>query len=100
QPFAMIRKEDDERAVVGVQAFELGEEIADDLIGGRDLAVIRQLVARGERLRRRVGSVRLVDVEKEEERFSGELFQPALGLPEGFAPRPLETAQAAILLEL
>src|SRR5436309_1301700 len=68
EPFAMIGKEDDERAVVDAGAAERVEKAADDRVGGGDLGVV-WLEARPERLRRVVGGVRLVEVQEKKERL-------------------------------
>src|SRR5690349_3827596 len=67
ESFAMVREQHDRGALVEVERAQAIEQPADDLVGIRNLAVIR--LVRREARRRRVRLVRLVDVEEEEERF-------------------------------
>ncbi len=75
QTLAVVGEQDDERALVEPAAIELGEEIADQRVGGGDLAVVGVGVARAPGFGWAVGRVRLVEMEQEEER-------PAAGLGE------------------
>lgn len=56
--------------VVEPAPVELGEEAADEIVGGGDLAIVGVDVARAERLRRAVGGVRFVEMEEEKKRAS------------------------------
>ena len=67
EPFAVIGEQHDGRALVDARGAQPVEQPADDLVRVGDLAVIR--LVGGEARRRRVGLVRLVDVEEEEERL-------------------------------
>jgi hypothetical protein len=67
QPFPVVRRHDDQGSVVDAEALQEAEEIADDRVGGGDLPVVRERVARAVGLRRIVGHVGLVEVEEEEE---------------------------------
>jgi hypothetical protein len=92
EPFAVIGKQDDGGAVVEIHPAQAIEEAPDDLVGVGDLAVVRRVGAKP--CRRRVGLVRLVDVEEEEERLGAvaplepgfrdrqRLFAAALHLPD------------------
>jgi len=67
EPFAVVGEEDDERPVVDPQLLQLVEKRADDAVRGRHLRVVAVGILRPVRLRRLVGRVGLVRVEKREE---------------------------------
>ncbi len=105
EPFAVVRQEDDEGAVVEALLLQEPEEGPDDRVGRRDLAVVgTSRVARREGLRRRVGGVRLVEVEDGQEGLSlRESRDPALekrlGLRAGTLNFPDRPSPAAIPVE-
>src|SRR5207247_6149081 len=68
QTLPMVGDEEDDRAVVDAVALELPEELPDDAVARRHLAVVRRSVAAPIGLRRLIGEVRLVDVQEEKER--------------------------------
>ena len=70
QPFAMVREEDDQSAVVDAALLEELQEGSDDLVGPRDLAVVVQLVPGEIRLGGLVGRMRLEKMQKSEERLT------------------------------
>src|SRR5258705_11032171 len=65
QPVTMIRQQHDERIVVEPAPFDRCDELADNFVGSRDLAVVRWVLLEPDR--GRVRSVWLVDVKEEEE---------------------------------
>ena len=86
EALAVVRQQDDQGVVVQAARAQGVEQAADDLVGVRDLAVVR-CVAR-ETVRRRVGRVRLVQMQKQEDRRTGDgrLFEPAFGHLQRIAP--------------
>ena len=79
EPFAVIRQEDDRRArSYSPRCFSHGDQLADDLVGAGDLAVVG-VRTRANRSGGRVRRVRLVDVEEEEERGDAEPSHPRCG---------------------
>jgi hypothetical protein len=70
EPFAVVREEHDQGAVVDAASLEELQKGSDDLVGPRDLAVVAQLVPGEIRLGRLVGRMRLEEVEKGEERLA------------------------------
>jgi hypothetical protein len=94
EALAVVRQEHDQGLVVDALFLQQREEAPDDGIGRRDLAVVGPLlVAALERLRRLVGSVRLVEVEKGKHGLAGgRLRQPRRELLFRLVPRPLDAA--------
>ena len=91
----MVGDQDDDRAVVDAVAFELSEELPDDAVARRDLAVVRRSVAAPERLRRLVWRVRLVEVQEEEERLRLHALGPGDGPASRLEPGSLQGADVA-----
>src|SRR6185436_259355 len=76
QALAVIRGEDEDRAIVEPGSLERPDQLAYDGIRSGDLAIVGNRVAALERLGRRVGGVRLVEMEEEKERFLAVLQNP------------------------
>src|ERR1019366_4028520 len=76
QSFAMIRKQDDGRAVVQLGRLEAFQEAADDLVAVGNLAVVRRVggKTRGRRIRR----VRFVQVQEQKDARRALLVEPPL----------------------
>ena len=79
QTFAVIGADDDDGALVDPLRLQVIEQLADDGVGGGDLAVVGIRVAAAERLGRVVRNVRLVDVEEVEKRRGVMRIDPLLG---------------------
>ena len=109
EPLPMVGDQEDDRAVVDAVALELPEELPDDAVARRDLAVVGRSVAAPERLGRLVGEVRLVDVQEEKERLRLHALDPGQGTTSGLAagalqqahvPRPLHVAAHGVVEEI
>ena len=99
QALAVVGEQNDHRVPVEAQFLEPPNQLADHRVGGGDLAVVGIAVAFGERRRRRVGGVRLVEVEEQEERRSRDLAKPARGRGQGLPSWPLQLAEPTAGLE-
>ena len=77
QAFAMVGDHDDRGAVVATSSAQSGEDLSDDLVHGRDLAVI-EIDSRTDPPRRRpVGRVRFVQMDPQKEGLRGaDLIEP------------------------
>ena len=64
EAFAVIRQQHDRRSVVELMRLQVVDEAADDLVGVGDLAVVGRVLR--EARRRRVGLVRLVEMQEQE----------------------------------
>ena len=95
QPLAVVGEQHDERLVPAPEALQLLEQLPHHRVGGRDLSVVRLAVARGERLGRLVGGVRLVEVQEEQERALADLAQPGQQPAQRLAARPLQAVTTA-----
>ena len=77
EPLTVVRQKNDDGAVEDVMVLQVRDRLADDRIGICDLAVIRAVsVASAVRLGRRVGCVRIEQVEPDEESFLHVVVQP------------------------
>ena len=77
EPLAVVREQHDGRSIVELRRAKAIEQAADELVGIRDLAVVR-IVLR-ETLGRRIRLVRLVEMQKEKKRFRTLTVEPFLG---------------------
>src|SRR5436190_1402500 len=68
QTFAVIGREEDQRAIVDAGMFEKRQQLADELVRRLDLTVVRRHIRR----------VRLVEVDEEKERLRLVLADPSL----------------------
>ena len=76
QSFAVIGSDDDRRLGVPTARAQVREQLADDLVGIRDLAVV--FVRLRKPGRRRIRRMRLVDVEEQEDLVAGPGVEPLL----------------------
>src|SRR5437667_2766439 len=67
ETFAMIRQQHDERLVIDASPLQIIDEASDDGVGEGNLAVVVIRVPAEVRLRRRIGSVRLIEVQEKKE---------------------------------
>jgi hypothetical protein len=90
EPLAMVGKQHDQRAVVETALLEPGHEAVQDAVGVRDLAVIGMDVALVEGRRGIPGTVRVEQVEEEEEAFAlADAVEPGRGAGSGNLSAPL-----------
>jgi hypothetical protein len=88
QPLAVVGEQDDQSPVVDSAPVELGEKPADEIVGSGDLAVVGVGVARLHHRRRAVRSVRLVEVQEEEERPLSDPIEKTQRRVDGLAAGP------------
>ena len=93
ESLAVVGEQNDQRAVVDPELLELGDQLADHVVGGGDLAVVGGLALGRKRRRRGVRSVRFVEMEEEQKRLVGVRPQPGQDPGERFAPGTLQLAE-------
>ena len=88
----VVGEKNDEGAIVDSPPLQFRDPGPDDLVGARDLSVVREGIAAAVGLRRLIGRVRLEEVEKREERSAVAAVEPSLerggGLSSSRSSRP------------